>query len=68
VLGEGGVAGVVQGSGEGPSESDALVEPADGQQAGVAGELAARWFDDERRAEKVEDLRPVTCYTHPQSP
>jgi hypothetical protein len=40
VLGEVGVAGVVQGIGEGPGEPDALVEPADGQQHRIAGELA----------------------------
>jgi hypothetical protein len=40
VLREFGVAGVVQGRGEGPGQADALVELADGEQPGVAGELA----------------------------
>jgi hypothetical protein len=40
VLGQIRVAGVVQGVREGPGEPDALIELADGQQAGVAGELA----------------------------
>ncbi len=40
VLGEARVAGVVEGLGEGPGEPDALVELPDGEQTGVAGELA----------------------------
>jgi hypothetical protein len=40
VFGEVGVAGVVQGIREGPGEADALVELADREQPGVAGELA----------------------------
>ena len=47
VLGEVGVAGVVQGVGEGPGEPDALVELADGQQPGVTGQLTRRRLDDE---------------------
>jgi hypothetical protein len=39
VLGESRVTGVIQGLGEGPSEADALVELADGEHSGVAGEL-----------------------------
>jgi hypothetical protein len=62
MLGEVGVAGVVQG-GEGPAEPEALVERADGKQPGVAGELAWRWFEDERRAEEVADLWPGRWYT-----
>jgi hypothetical protein len=64
VLHEVGVAGVVEGSGEGPGEPEALVELADGQQPGVAGQLVRRRLDDERRAEKVEDLWPGGGYTH----
>jgi hypothetical protein len=56
MLGEVGVAGVVQGLGEGPGEPDVLVELADREQPGIAGELARRRFDDERRAEEVQDL------------
>ena len=63
VLGEVGVAGVVQGVGEGAGETDTFVELADGRQPGVAGALARRRRADERRAEKVEDLRPDTGYT-----
>jgi hypothetical protein len=33
------VAGVIEGSGEGSGEPDALVELAEGEQPGVAGEL-----------------------------
>jgi hypothetical protein len=39
VLGEVGVAGVVQGPGDCPGQADALVELADGEQPGVTGEL-----------------------------
>jgi hypothetical protein len=52
VLGEVRVAGAVQGVAEGPGEPDAVIELADRQQPGVAGELARRRLDDERRAEK----------------
>ena len=58
VLGQVGVAGIIEGRGEGPGEPDALVELADGEQPGVAGELAGRRLDDERRGEEVQDLRP----------
>jgi hypothetical protein len=58
-----GVAGVVAGVGEGLGEAPALVGRADGEQPGVARELARRWLDDERRAEKVQDLRPARWYT-----
>jgi hypothetical protein len=68
VLREAGVAGVVQGVGEGPGEPDALVELADGEQPGIAGELAGGWLDDERRAEEVEDLWPGGWSTHRLSP
>jgi hypothetical protein len=40
----------------GAAEPDAPAELADGQQPGVAGELARRRLDDERRAEEVQDL------------
>jgi hypothetical protein len=40
VLGEAGVAGVVEGIGEGPREPEVLIEQVDGEQPGVAGELA----------------------------
>jgi hypothetical protein len=39
VLGEVGVAGVVEGVGGGPGEPDALIELADEQQLRIAGEL-----------------------------
>jgi hypothetical protein len=60
VLGQARVAGVVEGLGEGPGEPDALVELADGEQPGVAGELARRRLDDQRGAEKIQDLGPDT--------
>ena len=64
VFGQVGVAGVVEGGGEGTSEPDVLVELAEGQQPCVAGQLARRRLEDERRAEEVEDLWPGGCYTH----
>jgi hypothetical protein len=51
-----GIAGVVDRSGEGLGEADALIKLADRQQLGVAGELSRRRLDDERDAEEVEDL------------
>ena len=56
------IAGVIEGLGKGLGQADALVELADGQQPGVAGELARRRLDDDRQAEKVEDLRPGGWY------
>ena len=50
--------GVVQGSSKCLCEADALVELADGEQPGVTGQLARGRLDDERRAEKVQDLWP----------
>jgi hypothetical protein len=55
VLGEVGVARVVQSVCEVTGEPDAVVELANGEQP-VAGELARRRLDDEWRGEKVEDL------------
>jgi hypothetical protein len=60
VLGRFGVAGVIEGLGEAVGQPDALIEPADGEQPSVTGEPARRRLDDERRAEKVQDLRPDT--------
>jgi len=51
-----GAAGVVERLSEGPGEPDALVELAEGQQSGVAGELGRRRLTDQRRAEGVRDL------------
>ena len=56
VLGTVGVAGIPEGLGKGPYQTDALVELADGKQSGIAGELAGRWLDHERRAEKIQAL------------
>ena len=47
VLGEVRVTRIVQGRGEGPGEPDALIELADGEQPGVAGQLTGRRLDDE---------------------
>jgi hypothetical protein len=58
MLGEALVAGVVERVREGPGEPDALIELADGQQPGIAGELARRRFEDKRGTEKVLDLWP----------
>src|SRR5262249_49188185 len=63
-----GVAKAVEGSGEGLSKPDVLVELADGPQPGVAGELARRRLEDQRRAEKVQELGPGGWYTHQSSP
>jgi hypothetical protein len=68
VLREAGGAGTVHGLGEGAGEPDALVELAIGELPGVAGELARRRLDDERRAEKVEDSGPDAWYTPQLSP
>src|SRR5262249_13509314 len=68
VIDQVGVAGVVQGVGEGPGKSDALVELADGEQPGITGELTGRGFDDDRRAEEIEVLWPGGWYTHRLSP
>jgi hypothetical protein len=53
--GEVGVAGVVGRLGEGPREPEALVELEDGEQSGVAGQLAPGRLGDEWRAEEIED-------------
>jgi hypothetical protein len=53
VLGQVRIARVIEGFGKGPSQADALVELADGEQPGIAGELTGRRLDDERRAEEV---------------
>jgi hypothetical protein len=63
VLGEVRIAGIVEGAGEAPGEPDALLELADREQPGVAGELARGRLDDERRAEEIEDLGPFGWYT-----
>src|SRR5690242_10058124 len=63
-----GIAGVVEGIGEGQGQGDALVELADGEQPGVAGKLASGGLDDEWRAAEVQDLGPGGWYTHRRSP
>src|SRR6516162_11288527 len=62
------VAGIVESGGEGLGKPDALVELADGEQSGVAGQLAWRWLDDERRAEELQALLPGRRSTHVCSP
>jgi hypothetical protein len=47
-----GVAGVVDRLDEGPGELDALIERADRNQSGIAGELSRRRLDHQRCAEK----------------
>src|SRR5262249_28211092 len=47
-----GVAGVVEGAGVGPGQAGLLGERADGEQSGVAGELAWRRLDDKRGPKK----------------
>jgi hypothetical protein len=44
--------GIVEGGGEGSGKPDALVELANGEQAGVAGQLARRWLHHHWRAEE----------------
>src|SRR5262249_37694014 len=68
MLDERGGAGVIEGIGEGLRESDALIELADREQPGIAGELTGRRLDDERGAEEVERLGPGRWYTHRLSP
>src|SRR5262249_57710542 len=65
VLREARVAVAIEGLGKGPGHADALVELADGEQPGVARQLARRRLGDGRPAEKVEDLCPRGWYTHP---
>ena len=52
VLGKVGVAGIIERGGESLGEPDAFIELAKREQSSVAGELAWRWLDLERRAEK----------------
>ncbi len=58
VLGKVRVAGVIECLGKCPGQADGLIELADGEQSGIAEELALGWLNDERCAEEVEDLRP----------
>jgi hypothetical protein len=60
LLGEGSVARVVESVGDGPGESDALIELTEGQQPDVTRQLARRRLDDQWRAEEVHDLGPGT--------
>src|SRR5262249_4858690 len=48
--------GVIAGFGKGPAPADALVERADGEQPGVAGQLARRRLENARRAKKTPGL------------
>jgi hypothetical protein len=47
VLGEVGVAGIVQGIGKGLGQADPFIELADGEQPGIAGELPGRRLNHE---------------------
>jgi hypothetical protein len=53
MLGQVGVAGIVEGSSKSLCQPDALVELAYGEQAGVAGELALRWLNYQWRTEEI---------------
>ena len=64
MLGEVGVAGLVEGIGERPGQADALVELADGQQPGVTEELTWRRLNHERGADEFEDMWPAGWYIH----
>jgi hypothetical protein len=68
VLGQVRVAGVIEGAGVGPGQADALVELADGEQPGIAGQLARRRLADQRRAEEIEALGPGRRYTQRRLP
>jgi hypothetical protein len=57
VLGEVGGAGVVQGGGESPGEPDKLVELANGQEPGVAGELTRLRLRPTRCKENNDPIR-----------
>jgi hypothetical protein len=59
VIREGLVAGVVERVGEGAGQADGLVERADGEQPGVAGELAWRRLDDKH--DKRGPKKSWTC-------
>jgi hypothetical protein len=58
VLGQVGVAGVVQGASVGPGEPNALVELADGEHTVIILHMFMYRVDDERRAEKIQALGP----------
>jgi len=58
-LGTVGVAGVIEGFGNGTGRADALVELADGEQPGVAGELTRRRLDNEPTSGGPKNAR--TC-------
>jgi hypothetical protein len=47
-----GIAAIIVSLGKSPGQTDALIKRADGQHSGIAGELARRQFDHQRRAEK----------------
>ena len=64
VLREVAIAKVVEGAGKGSGKPDVLVELANGEQPGIAGELACGRLDHERRAEEIEALGPRGWYTH----
>jgi hypothetical protein len=55
-------------SDSGLRESDALIELADREEPGTAGELTGQRLDDERGAKEVESLGPGRWYTHRLSP
>ena len=48
----------------GAGQANAMIELADGQQPGVASELARRRLDHERSADEVEDMWPAGWYIH----
>src|SRR5262249_33149758 len=64
VRGEVGVAWIRQGGSEGLGKGELLIELAQGQQAGVAGEGGAGRLNDDGRAEEIEGLLPDGVYPH----
>jgi hypothetical protein len=52
VLGKVRVAGIIECLGKSLGQADVLIKLADGKQSGIAGELARRRLDHQRRAEE----------------
>jgi hypothetical protein len=53
MLGKVRVAGIIECLGKSAGQADVRIELADGKQSGIAGELARRWLDHQRRTEEI---------------
>jgi RNA polymerase sigma factor (TIGR02999 family) len=59
---------VVEGLSDGSGQADALIELADGEQAGIAGEVGARGLQDDGPSDEIQALLPGRRYTDWLSP